>query len=87
MAFYMRDLEPGPGEALDPGTNEKIATGVPLRCLRPMRAAMLTVPTPLSIFGTLLMAALALPRGALVMLPRGVRMVPALLRMRHHRRA
>jgi hypothetical protein len=88
----MHDFEPGlgavPGNALDAaGLDETVTTGVPLRCHRPMRAAALTVPTLLSVFGTMLMTVLALSRGALLALPRGAMMVPALLRMRHHRRA
>lgn len=53
--------------------------GVPLACPCPMRPADLSVPTPLSLLGMMLMALLALPRGAM--------MAPALLRIRHHRRA
>jgi hypothetical protein len=44
-----------------------------------MRLATLTVPTPFAILGTMLMALLAVPRGAM--------MAPALLRTKHHRRA
>jgi hypothetical protein len=54
-------------------------SGVPLACPRAMRLATLTVPTPFAILGTMLMALLAVPRGAM--------MAPALLRTKHHRRA
>ena len=89
----MHDFERGPGIVPETSPFESAAigdaaaTGVPLRCHRPMQAAALTVPTPLSIFGTMLMAVLALARGALLALSRGAMMVPALLRTRHHRRA
>ena len=63
------------------------ATGGPLRCYRPMLAADLTVPTPVSIFGMFLVALLGLPRDAFLALPRSAMVVPTLLRIRHHRRA
>lgn len=73
--FELAGLEPQTlPQTLVPG-----AAAVPLACPRPMRTAELSVPTPLTLIGTMLMALLALPRGAM--------MAPALLRMRHHRRA
>ena len=102
MNFQPHDFERGPdiwgsdirdsgirdsGVVFDSGQFGVATTGVPLRCHRPMLAATLTVPTALSVFGTMLMALLTLSRGALLVLPRGAMMVPALLRTRHHRRA
>jgi hypothetical protein len=77
MTIHMHGFEPDRQAQAD--VPNLSATGVPLACRRPMQAAILTVPTPLTLFGTLLMALLALPRGAM--------MAPALLRTRHHRRA
>ena len=76
MNSYPRDISHPGGLA---------AGSVPLRCHRPMRAAALTVPTTLSFFGTMLMGPLALLRGA-AMAPALLKS-PALLRMRHQRRA
>ncbi|MBN9588850.1 MAG: hypothetical protein J0G99_07560 [Alphaproteobacteria bacterium] len=77
MNFHIRSFEPS--RLAQPEISPLAPTGVPLSCPRPMRAASLAVPTPLSLFGTMLMALLAVPRGAM--------MASALLRMRHHRRA
>ncbi len=74
MTLHMRGFEP-----VRRDISHLSATGVPLACPRPMQPAVLTVPTPLTLLGTLLMALLALPRGAM--------MAPAILRMKSHRRA
>jgi hypothetical protein len=62
-----------------PGGSAPSVSGVPLACPRAMRPANLTVSAPFTVVGTMLMALLAVPRGAM--------MAPALLRMRNHRRA
>ena len=85
MGFSMHDSE----IMIEEGQS---AFSVPLRCHRPMRTAVLTVPTPLSILGTMLMMVLALPRAAILapalLAPVFAPVVaPVLARIKHHPRA